>query len=58
MRYGFWGRALVTVVFSVMALCVGGQVKELYDSTVNYRKTGHVSHLSAARKLADAVVAS
>ena len=58
MRYGFWGRALVVGVFSVMAQCVDGQVKELYDSTVNYRKTGHVSHLSAARKLADAVVAS
>ena len=58
MRYGFWGRALVVGVFSVMAQCVDGQVKELYDSTANYRKTGYVSHLSAARKLADSVVAS
>ena len=58
MKCGLWGRVLVVGAFSAMALCVDGQVKELYDSTVNYRKTGHVSYLSAARNLADTVVAS
>ena len=58
MRGGIVSRALVAVVFSAMALCADGQVEELYDSTASYRRTGHVCHLSAARKLADAVVAS
>ena len=60
MKYGLLGKALVAWWVSVLALCADGQVQvqELYDSTVNYRKTGYVSHLSAARKLADSVMAS
>ena len=60
MKYGFLCRTLLALGCFVFALHVDGQVPvlELYDSTVNYRKTGHVSRLSAARKLADMVVAS